>query len=116
MKVTVLGQTFDRGDFFALDLDGQGQTGHHSFPVNENGACPTRALVAALFRARQSYAFAQRVQQRDSWVSLNDVNETINLQLDVVFGHRNRYALGNSVEAPWAAGKLTPSPADRAAN
>jgi hypothetical protein len=93
MKVTVVGQTFDSSDFFALDPDGQRQAGHHPFPVNQNGACPTCAMIAALFRAGESDALAQGVQKRDSWVPLNDMNATIHFQLDVILRRRNRSAI-----------------------
>jgi hypothetical protein len=63
MQDHVYGQPFDGRDLHPLVLNGKGQTRENSFSVNQNGAGSARALVTALFRARQVEVFPQCVQE-----------------------------------------------------
>lgn len=58
-------------DLAVLVLDGQGEAGIDALAINEHGAGPAGALVAALLRARQMKMVAQQVEQGCSRIDVD---------------------------------------------
>jgi hypothetical protein len=64
MKWSVVsGQALDRRHFVAFRLDGEHQAGAHRRTVEQNGAAPAHAVLAADVRAGQAEVVAQVVGQ-----------------------------------------------------
>src|SRR3954452_21113349 len=65
MRVALCSESLDGGDAAPLILDRERETRKDALAISQHGACPTRALIAALLRARELQALTQEVQQGD---------------------------------------------------
>jgi hypothetical protein len=60
-------QTLDRGDFPAVGLDGEEQTGSHRLAVEQYRAGATDAVLAAHVGAGEAQLVAKEVAQQEPW-------------------------------------------------
>jgi hypothetical protein len=64
VQFAILRQPLHRHDFAPVDLRREDEAGVHRLAIEQDGACATRANLAAALRAQQAQLVAQQVKQR----------------------------------------------------
>jgi len=62
-EVVALGEAFNRGDLASIGYGSEGETTVYSAAVQNNGACSTLAVIAALFAAGQIEVLPESVEK-----------------------------------------------------
>ena len=83
VQLAVRREALDRRDLAALAGDGERQAGEHAAAVDPDGARAARALVAALLGAGEAEVLAQRVEQADARLELEDARLAVDGELEV---------------------------------
>ncbi|GLX21620.1 hypothetical protein Slala02_48570 [Streptomyces lavendulae subsp. lavendulae] len=97
MQTAVLpGEALDGGDLCAVLGDGEQQAAVEAPAVDEDGARPALAVVAALLRAGEAEPLAQRVEQGRAVVQVERVPFAVDVERDL----RVRGLLAVHDEAP----------------
>ena len=76
-------KSFDGRDVVAVGLYREHQAGSHRLAVDQHGAGPADAVLAAGVGAVEKKVFAQRVEQRLAWLDISGTDDTIDAQVNL---------------------------------
>jgi hypothetical protein len=84
MQLAVLRQSFDRGHFPPIRLDGEQCAGFHGNPINKNGAGAALTCIAAYVRAGQPEILSQEVHKQQPRIDLTRMALAVDGKLDLM--------------------------------
>src|SRR6185437_9049216 len=90
MQLAVRGQAFNGRDLGAVLHDGKGQARDDAPPVDENGAGPALAVVAAFLSSGEIEIFAKRVEQSGPRPEGNSTLDAVDAKRDIALRRRRK--------------------------